>query len=151
MPLVYQLYPLISRSVNASAVIVPRPLEYSKCSAGDTFLLEGEQLKFSQTGEIHVPAKIMKEYGYQRKDGRYALAILPMLQKVDGRLTRGAVIPYIPGIDDTLETVDFGDIIYWENGDITVEHPQEAPKSLWFGEDYRFEIEKMEKSGGEQK
>lgn len=138
----YQLYPLISKTVNASASIVIKPftLEYSP---GDIFLLEGEQLKFGERGEIHVPAKIMKEHGYQRKDGKYTLAILPMLQRVNGKLTRGGVIPIIPGIEETLETVDFGDIIYWENGNIGVEHPQETPKSLWFGEDYRFEIEKM--------
>lgn len=134
---VYQLYPLISGKGRNSGAIVLRPRILKNCK-DEPFVLEDEQLKFYASGEVNVPAKFMKEHGHLCKDGRYVIAILPMLRPLNGKLVRGAVIPNIPGIEDTLENVCFNDIITYDNGTFTIEHPdiRMFPKSLWYGEDY---------------
>lgn len=136
MSVVYQLYPLISGKNRNSGAIVPRPQILKDCE-GEPFILENEQLKFYASGEVNVPAKFMKEHGHLRKDGRYVIAILPMLRPLNGKLVRGAVIPEIPGIEDVLETVRFNQSIIWEDGNITIGYlGDDSPKSFWYGQDH---------------
>lgn len=136
MSVVYQFYPLISGKNRNSGSIVPRPQILKDCE-GEPFILENEQLKFYASGEVYVPAKIMKKYGHLRKDGRYVIAIMPVLLPLNGKLVRGAVIPHVPGIEDVLETVDFNQIITWEDGIITADWPlDDCPKSFWYGQDH---------------
>lgn len=145
MPEVHELYTILSTIPNKCGFIV-LPDEDGKFTANDPFILEDTELKIYKTGEVYVPAKIMKKYGYQRKDGRYALAVLPMLRPLNGKLVRGAVIPNVPGIEDWLEKADFRDIITWENGKMSLTHGYGFKKAcaLWYLEDYRFKIEEME-------
>lgn len=113
---------------NGSAIFSPFP--YWDDHRGESYWLAGNELKVLEDNSIHIPAKLMREFGvkkgYLRKDGKFAIAV---------KSKRFA---------DTNHKRQFGgDVIYSKDAELYLEKGKNnsfIPESMFDGERTRLKM-----------
>lgn len=73
--------------------------------AGEIFNIGGYEFKVDEENRVTIPAEIMRELGFLRKDGKRAFVIVPAAVHIKGELTLGGIVCDTPTIQEHLEDV----------------------------------------------
>lgn len=85
------------------------PFKFERTNhAGEIFNISGYKFRIDEHNKVTIPAKIMQELGFVRKDGRYAFDLVPAAVHIKGKLTLGGFVYDTPTIRKHLEDAPNG-------------------------------------------
>lgn len=85
------------------------PFKFTKQDYADSIFKIGEyEFKVDEKNRVTIPAAIMEELGYLRKDGKRAIVIGPTFITVDGKLVTFGQLHYSKNIEKYLQDAPNG-------------------------------------------